>query len=40
MAEENTHFVEATVREIRRQTRKKYSAEDVVRYLPDEIGFF
>jgi transposase len=31
MSEETTAAVEATVREIRRKTRKKYSAEEKVR---------
>jgi len=33
MSEETTAAVEATVREIRRKTRKKYSAEDKVRIV-------
>src|SRR5215213_3400341 len=33
MSEETTTAVEATVREIRRKTRKKYSAEDKVRIV-------
>jgi transposase len=33
MAEENKTSVEATVREIRRRTRKKYSAEEKVRIV-------
>jgi transposase len=33
MAEETTSNVESTVREIRRKTRKKYSAEDKVRIV-------
>ena len=33
MAEETTAQVEATVREIRRKTRKKYSAEEKVRIV-------
>ena len=33
MAEENTQSVESTVREIRRKTRKKYSAEEKVRIV-------
>ena len=33
MAEETTSKVEATVREIRRKTRKKYSAEEKVRIV-------
>ena len=33
MSEETTKEVEATVREIRRKTRKKYSAEDKVRIV-------
>ena len=33
MAEETTSTVEATVREIRRKTRKKYSAEEKVRIV-------
>lgn len=33
MAEENTSSVEATVREIRRKTRKKYSAEEKLRIV-------
>jgi len=33
MAEENTQSVEATVREIRRKTRKKYSAEEKLRIV-------
>jgi transposase len=33
MAEENTQSVETTVREIRRKTRKKYSAEEKVRIV-------
>jgi len=33
MAEETTSKVEATVREIRRRTRKKYSAEEKVRIV-------
>jgi transposase len=33
MAEETTFSVEATVREIRRRTRKKYSAEEKVRLV-------
>jgi len=33
MAEENTQSVEATVREIRRKTRKKYSTEEKVRIV-------
>lgn len=33
MSEETTQGVEATVREIRRKTRKKYSAEDKVRIV-------
>lgn len=33
MAEETTSTVEATVREIRRRTRKKYSAEEKVRIV-------
>jgi transposase len=33
MAEETTSSVEATVREIRRKTRKKYSAEEKVRIV-------
>ena len=35
MAEENTQTVETTVREIRRKTRKKYSAEEKVRIVLD-----
>ena len=33
MAEENTQSVESTVREIRRKTRKKYSAEEKLRIV-------
>jgi len=33
MSEETTAAVEATVREIRRKTRKKYSAEEKVRIV-------
>jgi len=33
MAEENKTSVEATAREIRRRTRKKYSAEEKVRIV-------
>ena len=33
MAEENTKSVESTVREIRRKTRKKYSAEEKLRIV-------
>lgn len=33
MAEENTQTVESTVREIRRKTRKKYSAEEKLRIV-------
>ena len=33
MAEETVSSVEATVREIRRRTRKKYSAEEKVRIV-------
>ena len=33
MAEENTQTVETTVREIRRKTRKKYSAEEKLRIV-------
>ena len=33
MSEETTAAVEATVREIRRRTRKKYSAEEKVRIV-------
>ena len=33
MAEETTHNVDATVREIRRHSRKKYSAEEKVRIV-------
>jgi len=33
MAEENPQSVEATVREIRRKTRKKYSAEEKLRIV-------
>jgi transposase len=33
MADETTSNVESTVREIRRRTRKKYSAEEKVRIV-------
>jgi len=33
MAEENTQSIESTVREIRRKTRKKYSAEEKLRIV-------
>ena len=33
MAEETSQSVEATVRDIRRRTRKKYSAEEKVRIV-------
>jgi hypothetical protein len=37
MSEETTAAVEATVHEIRRWTRKKYSAEEKVRIVADRL---
>ena len=38
MSEEASAAVEATVREIRRKTRKKYSAEEKVRIVLEAFG--